>query len=46
MSDKNIDKLIIKFVENTATLDEQVKLKQLLETEENRAYFDEYVELN
>lgn len=46
MSDKNIDKLIIKFVENTATLDEQVELKQLLEIEGNRAYFDEYVELN
>ncbi len=46
MLDKNIDKLIIKFVENTATLDEQVKLKQFLEIEKNRAYFDEYVELN
>lgn len=42
----NIDELIIKFVENTATLEEQAELKRLIEIKGNRAYFDEYVELN
>ena len=46
MSRKSIEELIIKFVENTATLEEQVKLRQLLEIKENRNYFEEYVELN
>jgi len=46
MKGKNIEELIIKFVEGKATLEEQVELRNLLEVEENRIYFEEYVELH
>lgn len=46
MNNKNIDELIIKFVESKATLEEQVELRNRLEIKENRIYFEEYVELH
>ncbi|WP_036827928.1 FecR family protein [Polaribacter sp. Hel1_85] len=46
MNTKNIDELIIKFVESKATLEEQVELRNRLEIKENRIYFEEYVELH
>lgn len=46
MMTKNIDELIIKFVESKATLEEQVELRNRLEVKENRIYFEEYVELH
>ncbi|MEO9571348.1 MAG: FecR domain-containing protein [Polaribacter sp.] len=46
MNSKNIEELIIRFVECKATLEEQVELRDLLKIEENRIYFEEYVELH
>ena len=46
MQTKNIDHLIIKFIEGELSEKESERLKDLLKKEENKAYFEEYVELN
>ena len=46
MQNKNIDHLIIKFIEGELNEKENTRLKKLLKEKENKASFDNYVELN
>ena len=46
MEVKNIENIIISFIEGRLNEDEVLELKAFLEKKENRAYFEDYVELN